>query len=155
VLALPLAAGWLVATFVALTMHGFWWPGRQVVVVLPLALLVVLCWLARAGTGWRVAAALLGTAGAVSYGWLLADGYTGTITWVSRFAEVGAPTHQLLRPLLPDYRDEFWPAHLAWIAALGLLAALAWHHTRSRNAPGGAMPTPVPVPAPHQEGSTR
>ena len=33
----PLAAGWAVATWAALTMHGFWWPGRQVVVVLPLA----------------------------------------------------------------------------------------------------------------------
>ena len=25
-----LAAGWLNATFIALTMHGWWWPGRQV-----------------------------------------------------------------------------------------------------------------------------
>ena len=36
-LAGPLAAGWLVATFVALTMQGWWFGGRQVVVVLPLA----------------------------------------------------------------------------------------------------------------------
>jgi hypothetical protein len=41
---LPLAAGWLVATFVALTMHGWWSPGRQVVVVLPLAVLAVAWW---------------------------------------------------------------------------------------------------------------
>jgi hypothetical protein len=40
-LARPLAAGWLVATFVALTMHGWWFAGRQVVVVLPLAVLTV------------------------------------------------------------------------------------------------------------------
>ena len=38
----PLAAGWLTATFVALTMHGHWWPGRQLVVVLPLALILIL-----------------------------------------------------------------------------------------------------------------
>jgi len=44
-----LLAGWLVATFAANTMHGWWWPGRQTVVVLPLALLSVLCWLARTG----------------------------------------------------------------------------------------------------------
>ena len=30
-----ITAGWLTATFVALTMHGFWVPGRQIVVVLP------------------------------------------------------------------------------------------------------------------------
>ncbi|HWM21023.1 MAG TPA: hypothetical protein VNO51_15135, partial [Ilumatobacteraceae bacterium] len=41
VLALPLAAGWLTATFLASTMHGWWWPGRQLVVVLPVAVIVV------------------------------------------------------------------------------------------------------------------
>ena len=35
VLVAPLAVGWLVATYLALTMHGWWFPGRQVVVVLP------------------------------------------------------------------------------------------------------------------------
>ncbi|MCX7622011.1 MAG: hypothetical protein N2037_14360, partial [Acidimicrobiales bacterium] len=40
-LVLPLAAGWLNATFVALTMHGWWWPGRQVVVVVPLLVAAV------------------------------------------------------------------------------------------------------------------
>ncbi|CAN5372188.1 hypothetical protein BH23ACT6_BH23ACT6_24710 [soil metagenome] len=41
VLLVPLAAGLLTATFAALTMHGFWWPGRQLVVVLPLAVMVI------------------------------------------------------------------------------------------------------------------
>jgi hypothetical protein len=50
-LVLPLVAGWLTATFVALTMHGYWWPGRQVVVVLPCAVLALLSWAARAP--WR------------------------------------------------------------------------------------------------------
>ena len=40
-LVLPVMAGWFVATFVALTMHGWWWPGRQVVVVLPLVVVAV------------------------------------------------------------------------------------------------------------------
>ena len=60
-LALPLAAGWLVATFVALTMQGWWFAGRQVVVVLPLAALAVAWWTGRdrrpapaAGRGRRV-----------------------------------------------------------------------------------------------------
>ena len=47
-LAVPLLAGWATATWVALTMQGYWWPGRQLVVVLPLAVLVILVWLARA-----------------------------------------------------------------------------------------------------------
>ena len=47
-LVLPLAAGWATATWVALTMHGWWWPGRQVVVVVPCLVLAVAWWVARA-----------------------------------------------------------------------------------------------------------
>ncbi|GIH92523.1 hypothetical protein ACFFMN_03805 [Planobispora siamensis] len=116
-LLLPLAAGWLTATFVALTMNGHWWPGRQTVVVLPFALLLILLllrdrprWLHRTGLA-------LGVAGLVTYAWLLADGYAVRITWVSGFERVGSPLYQGLRPLLPDYRsgwDGFWPLHLTW-----------------------------------------
>lgn len=137
VLVLPLAAGWLVATFAALTMHGFWWPGRQVVAVLPLALIATLVWLSR--TGWvpRLAAALLGAAGVLTYAGLLRDGYARTITWVSGFTEVGAPSYQLLRPLLPDYRGDYLPGHLAWTGALLLLVLLgALAGARARRAAG-------------------
>ncbi len=43
----PLAVGWGVATFVALTMHGWSWPGRQVVVILPVVVLAVAWWAGR------------------------------------------------------------------------------------------------------------
>ena len=33
--------GWAIATWVALTMQGWWWPGRQVVVVLPVAVVAI------------------------------------------------------------------------------------------------------------------
>ena len=36
------------ATFVALTMQGWWFPGRQLVVVLPAAVLAI-AWWARGG----------------------------------------------------------------------------------------------------------
>jgi hypothetical protein len=128
VLAVPMAAGWLTATFVALTMHGFWWPGRQLVVVLPLAVLVVLWWVQRMGRWVRVAAAGLGLAGVLTYGWLLADGYAREITWVSGFQEVSAPVYRVLRPLLPEYTEPgYWPVHLAWATfLLALGAAGAW-----------------------------
>jgi hypothetical protein len=44
VLVAPLLAGWATATWVALTMHGWWWPGRQTVVVLPCLILAVAWW---------------------------------------------------------------------------------------------------------------
>lgn len=126
VLLLPLAAGWLTATFVALTMHGYWWPGRQTVVVLPLAVLLVLVLLAGR-PGWlRWTGLGLGVAGVVDYAWLLADGYARRITWVSGFDQVGSPLHRLLGNLLPDYRlgwNGFWPLHLAWTLASVLLIA--------------------------------
>ncbi|MET8383741.1 hypothetical protein ABZV14_12155 [Streptosporangium canum] len=125
-LLLPLAAGWLTATFVALTMHGYWWPGRQTVVVLPLAVLLILVLLAGR-PGWlRWAGLGLGVAGLVDYAWLLADGYARRITWVSGFDQVGSPLHRLLGNLLPDYRlgwNGFWPLHLAWTLASILLIA--------------------------------
>ncbi len=140
--ALPLAAGWLVATFPASTMHGYWWPGRQVVVVLPLALLVLLWWLARSGTVVRVVAAVLGLAGVAGYGVLLAQGYAGEITWTSVFTDPGAPgtaLHQAVRPLLLDYRS-FELAQLGWIAGCALLAVAGWW---SALRPEGEAPEPV------------
>jgi hypothetical protein len=128
-LALPLAAGWLVATFAALTMHGFWWPGRQVVVVLPLALLTILWWLARTSPWLRRAAAALGAAGVVALAALLTDGWAGKITWVSGFERVDDPLYQAVRPLLPDYRSAgagLWLRHVLWIAVLLALAVAGW-----------------------------
>lgn len=125
VLLAPLIAGWLVATFVALTMHGYWWPGRQVVVVLPVAVIAIVCWLANSSRVVRAIAALLGLAGVITHAWLLVDGYAERITWVSGFAQTGAPTHQVLRPLLPDYRGDFLAGHVAWSAALLLIATAA------------------------------
>jgi len=134
VLLLPLAAGWLTATFIALTMHGHWWPGRQTVVVLPLALLAVLVWVHRTGRAWpRRTGLVLGVAGVITYGWLIVDGLAVRITWVSGFEATGSPVYRLLRPLLPDYRagwDSFWPLHLAWVAALLLLITHAWRAGR-------------------------
>ncbi|MFF5212365.1 hypothetical protein [Streptosporangium sp. NPDC000396] len=118
VLLLPLAAGWLTATFVALTMHGYWWPGRQTVVVLPLALLLILVLLARSPGLLRWAGLGLGVAGVVNYAWLLADGYARKVTWVSGFEQVGSPVYRVLGAVLPDYRlgwSGFWPLHLTWV----------------------------------------
>jgi len=116
VLLAPLAVGWLVATFVAATMHG--WPGRHLVTVLPLAVLAILVWVGSAGTAVRLAALALGMAGVVTYAGLLVAGYTGEFTWVSGLDAVGGP----LRALLPDYRATFWVPHLLWCAGSAGLA---------------------------------
>jgi hypothetical protein len=121
VVAWPLLAYGAVATFVAVTMSGFWWPGRQLVIVLPLALLVILRWLAGAGPPAAVALGL-GVLGVWSYACLLVDGYQREITWVSGFQRVDDPVYALLRPLLPDYGGQFWLRHPLWLVALAVLA---------------------------------
>ena len=154
-LALPLATGWVVATFVALTMHGFWWPGRQVVVVLPLAAVAVLWWLARAGTAVRGVAIGLGLAGILTYGWLLAEGHARQLTWVSGFPTTDSPVYRLLRPLLPDYQGQFWAGHLAWIVLLVLLAAAGWRAATRASPHSPDAPRPVALTAHQQEEAKR
>jgi len=131
-LVLPVAVGWATATWLALTMHGFWWPGRQVVVVLPVAIVGLLVWLDRTrplrARRWVLATgAALGAAGLATYTVLLVEGWRRGITWVVDFATVRAPTYRALRPVLPDYRaDDVLGAHLIWVLAVLGLACLGW-----------------------------
>ena len=133
VLMAPLVTGWLVASFVALTMHGFWWPGRQVVLVLPLAVLAVAVWLTHLsavlrppirGRVFGVLAVLAG-AGVAAYGWVLASGWIGALTWVGAPDEAGPGVVAALRSVLPDYRElgaAGWSLHAAWVLVLAGLA---------------------------------
>ncbi|MGE3287592.1 MAG: hypothetical protein AB7J32_16035 [Pseudonocardia sp.] len=117
-LLVPLAAGWLVASFVASTMHGFWWPGRHVVAVLPLAVLVILVWLADAARATRLVALLAGLAGVAIYAALLVAGRTAGFTWVLGMDVVDVGW----RAVLPDYRGSYGALHIVGlIILLGLL----------------------------------
>jgi hypothetical protein len=130
---LPLAAGWAVATWSALTMHGFWWSGRQTVVVLPMAVLLVAWW---AGRSWLVGGLVLG---ATTWWWLVVDGLRHRITWVVHVTTTGAPVHRLLAPLLPDMRlpqASDWARYGAWCAAA--VALLAWGFLARRDEDAGA-----------------
>ena len=126
-LLVPFAAGWLNATFVALTMQGWWVPGRQVIVVLPLAAIALAWWLDRAHRGWRYAGVGLAGLGVVSYAWLLVDGLRERLTWVVDFASVGDPLYGLRRELLlPNYltiTPRTWVLQALWIA---VVAGLCW-----------------------------
>ncbi len=117
VLVLPLLAGWLCATYLALTMHGWWWPGRQVVMVLPAAVLAVAAW---ASTLRRPAfAVVLGTAGVFTLGWLFAEGWRKQLTMVVDFYETTGPAYRLWSRLLPDYvapTTGDWILHVIWAA---------------------------------------
>jgi hypothetical protein len=126
-LAAPLVVGWLNATFVALTMHGWWWPGRQVVVVLPCVVLAVAWWASVSHPAVVRAVAVLGLFGASIYAWLVAQAVFGDLTMVVGFESVTHPVVRAWRVVLPDYRDlgtGDWALHGAWLAAG--LAAVAY-----------------------------
>jgi hypothetical protein len=125
-LLLPLAAGWLTATFVALTAHGYWWPGRQVVAVLPIAVLLVVAVAPR----WAMAAAL--AVGVGTFAWLVLD---DAVTWVVHFRDTSLPTFGLLRHLLPDLRPRVGTADEVRyvVGSLVLLGLVALGYARERD----------------------
>ncbi|MGH8823272.1 MAG: hypothetical protein ACRDVN_02195 [Jiangellaceae bacterium] len=143
VIVVPLLVGWAVATWVALTMHGYWWPGRQVVVVLPLAALAVLWWLGRVVPRLQPAALVLGLLGVVHLAALLVDGWSREITWVVGFELVDDPLYRALRPVYPDYRADgpgFWLLHIAWVAAVVVLLLAGARSARPRRLPDTNRP---------------
>lgn len=127
-LTLPLGVGWLVATFVALTMQGWWVPGRQVVAVLPLAAIVIARFLTPSVRRLAVGATL-GALGVVSHLWLTVEGLRGRLTWVVDLATTSNPWYRLWARVLPDYLHVTagtWLRHAAWLLVIAALAWWAW-----------------------------
>jgi hypothetical protein len=126
-LAAPLAAGWLLATFVALTMHGWWFAGRQVVAVLPLAALAVAWWTGR-GRRRRLLLAVAGGFGVLAHLWLVGDGAAGRVSWAVDATATTNPLYRAWRLLLPDYLAMSWwtwVLHGVWLVALAAMALAA------------------------------
>ncbi len=146
VLLLPLAAGWATATWVALTMHGWWWPGRQVVVVLPLAVLAVAWWVDRVRTAgdrlaWR---ALLGTGalGVVTWAWLAVEATVGHLRLIVDFDRTTNPWVRAARLVLPDLRRGGAATDLVLALWVALLVALAAWGRRTGGRRREAEPAP-------------
>jgi hypothetical protein len=140
-LVVPLAAGWATATWVALTMHGWWWPGRQVVVVVPCLVLAVAWWAGRV-RAVRPLLAVAGAVGALNWGWLVVEVLDGRRRLIIDFESTANPVYRAWRTLLPDYRHSDtgdWLLQAGWVVALGLatLAALAPAWARRRRALDG------------------
>ena len=142
-LGLTLLAGWLVATFVALTMQGWWFPGRQLVVVLPAAVLVI-AWWAGGGRG-RLAAVLgLGAVGLFTYAWLVVEGLSGRVTWAADLQTTLNPLYRGWRYALPDYLHVTagtWLLHCAWLAAAVAVAVVTYARERTARVPRGVHAT--------------
>jgi hypothetical protein len=136
-LGLPLAAGWLTAAFLAVRMHGWWWPGRHTVATLPAAVLAVAWWVGtyqppRATLRW------IGAVGVVGYAWLLVEGAAGHHTWVAGFWRTSYPPYQLWRLALPDLQHVgagTWILGAGWLAVLASLAIRSWRSHQQQRRP--------------------
>lgn len=126
------AAGWLNATFVALTMHGWWVPGRQIVVILPVAA-VGIALLADRSRPLVAAVAVGGVFGAVNWVWLAVEASSGRRTLVVDFMQTAAAPYRWWRAVLPSGLDAA-PADtallVAWSVALLLATVSPWWWTR-------------------------
>lgn len=89
------AAGWLTATFVAFTMHGWWSPGRQLVVVAPIVVVAV----GRLVERWRWLrwpVAIAGLIGMTNWIWLAWEAATDRRTLVVDFFKTAAWPYRLV-----------------------------------------------------------
>ena len=139
-LLLPAVAGWATATWVALTMHGWWWPGRQVVVVVPLLVVATGWWLdrhRRAVAPFAVAAVL----GALSWAWVVVEVLQRRLRLIIDFDATRDPWVRGLRLVLPDFRQPgARTATLAVVsgaALVGLLVLGWWSERGSGRGVGG------------------
>jgi hypothetical protein len=128
ILVMPLAAGWLTATFVASTMHGWWWPGRQLVVVLPIAVIVI----AVAANGSTMLVRLLGLSGVVgaaTWMWTTIEAITRRHVLVVDFDQTANPWMRVWRVILPDGRDPTTAddvLSVVWVACVLALVVVGW-----------------------------
>jgi len=139
-IAVPLAAGWFTATFVALTMQGWWFPGRQLVVVLPLVALAV-AWWARGGGARLWVVAGLGAVGVLAQAWVAVEASTGRLAWVVDLQDTANPLYGAWASVLPDYLQvsaATWTLHWLWAAIGATVAVVAYRRERGAAAPAGA-----------------
>lgn len=117
------------ATFVAITMMGWWFPGRMLMPVYPLFAVVL-------AVAWSHAPRALQFAGAAAAGYSLA--VTGALAAAGHARDVriavdpfamDAPLFRLAGPLFPDYR--WWSLETnvltaVWLVAFAVAAAAPW-----------------------------
>ena len=103
----------LVASFVAVTMMGWWFPGRTLMAVLPLAALpLALLWV-RSGPWIRLATGILAAYSLGITASLAIAGHAREIAIAVDPFDMNSPLFRAPATLFPDYR--FWNAH-TWIA---------------------------------------
>lgn len=117
----------LIATFVAITMMGWWFPGRTLATVLPLLAVPLVLLLDRASVPLRWLVGLLGLQTVAVTAALVQAGHAREIRLAVNPFEMSSPLFQGVSWLFPNYTS--WDAHttlttVVWLLVAGSIAAL-------------------------------
>ena len=125
-----LGAQLFMGTFVAITMMGWWFPGRTMVTVIPLFALPLALFVDRYG---RAAALVTSTAAAYSLAVTLVlahAGHTGEVVIAVDPFDLSSPVYRVISPLFPNYTSWSTETRLltaAWLSAgSAILLAFYW-----------------------------
>ncbi len=125
----------LIATFVAVTIMGWWFAGRTLVTVLPLFVVAVAMAVEAAPRWGRIAAACLGVYGVLITAGLARAALAGEVTIAVDPFDMSYPPYQALSWLFPDYRAwtwETWGLTTMWLLLIALSAAAAVRYGKLR-----------------------
>ena len=111
----------LIATFVAITMMGWWFPGRTLLTVLPLFVVPIVMVLARLPLWGRISVAAVGALTLAITAGLAQAGRTGEITIAVDPFDMAFPAFQGLSGLFPLYT--WWTVETWWLTYFWLTAA--------------------------------
>lgn len=128
-----IAAGWAVATWVALTMHGWWWSGRQIVPILPLVVVGISILVQRLPK-LRVPVVLSGALGVLNWFWLAFETSTGRLALIVDHEETSNPIFQMWAQFLPDHRVDAFGDQLmtaGWGVLFALSVGATWRALRT------------------------
>ncbi len=120
----------LIATFVAITMMGWWFPGRTMLTALPLFVIPLALLAGRAGRFGRVFLAVLGAGTLAITGALAHAGHTGEITIAVDPFDMAFVPFQAIAGLFPLYTwwtAETWQlTYLWWVLFAVATSAVVW-----------------------------